>query len=151
MSEFTESIDDLIASFFTDETLMQFQRSSACSINDYKKAYAILDRLIRTSIAHARKQIAGRKTGTMTFDEAMRIVRKEDEMVTRPGWGILRAVRRNFGFPGSVCNFKPDNTEGLGSGDGWPYKPTDEDRAATDWMYYQTPDENWVELDFFEE
>jgi hypothetical protein len=85
----------------------------------------------------------------MTFEQAMRMARR-DAKVTRPSWGILRAV--TLGGDGkSLDDMILDNTDGFRSGDGRPYAPTAEDRAATDWMLYQTPDENRVELDFFEE
>jgi hypothetical protein len=82
----------------------------------------------------------------MTFDEAMRMVSTRHALVARPEWNIFHAIQR--GTDGSLWRFKLDNCEGGRSGDGWPYKPTDEDRAATDWIFYQPPDENWVELSF---
>lgn len=82
----------------------------------------------------------------MTFGQAMQVART-DAMITRPSWNIFCAIAPHA-EDGSLFFWKFDNCDGTFSGDGWPYKPTDEDRAATDWMIYQAPQENWVELDF---
>jgi hypothetical protein len=146
LSDFIESIDDMIARHFAFDAISELRSARACEIKDWAAAERILGQLIRISIAHARSQVAGRKTGTMTFDEAMRLVRRQNAMVTRPAWNIFCCVRRSG--DGSITFWRLDNCEGGLSGNGWPYKPTNEDRGATDWMFYQTPDENWVELDF---
>ena len=105
----------------------------------------ILYRLIRSSIAHARSQVAGRKSGTMTFDEAIELSRSRTIMVTRPGWNIFGGIRLDD--DNKVWYWELDNCDGGPSGGGWPYNPTEEDRAASDWMPYRAPQENWVEFD----
>jgi hypothetical protein len=148
LSEFTESVDEMIASHFGFDALRELRDTKACEIKDRKIAERIIDQLIRAVIAHARTQVVGRRTGTMRFDEAMNRARR-GAPVTRPNWGIFRAVIRidpdDFG---ELLNWTFDNTEGTNSGTGSRYTPTDEDRAATDWMIYQNPEENWVELKF---
>lgn len=149
MSDFIESVDDMIARDFSFEALREFQDTSACEIKDWAAAEKLMYQLIRSSIAHARSQLGGRKAGMMTFDEAMKLVRTQNAMVTRPRWHILRAVRRGIAeYKGTFSDMKLDNHDGGTSGSGRPYEPTDEDRAATDWMIYQSPEENWVELTF---
>jgi len=82
----------------------------------------------------------------MTFDEAIGLVHTGNAMVTRPAWDIFCCLRLNY--DGSLGYWKLDNCDGGWSGHGWPHTPTDEDRAATDWMLYQAPQDNWVELNF---
>ena len=122
--------------------------------NDWYQVEKILETLIRMSIAHVRSQLEGRKAGTMTFDEAMDLIAQEQVMVTRPSWGIFNALRMDEEYTDegtwikTLGYWRLDNTEGTYSGDGHPYHPTEEDRAAKDWMLYQTPEEHWVELEF---
>ena len=145
MSGFIESVDDMIARHFSFDAITELRDNGVCEIKDWAATEKIIQQLIRTSIAHARKQAEGRKTGTMTFDEAMQLVLTRDRMVTRPTWDIFLAVRNN---EDSIFYWKFDNCDGDSSGTGWPYRPTEEDRSATDWMIYQAPQGNWVELDF---
>jgi hypothetical protein len=109
-------------------------------------------------LEQARREIAARPVGSMTFDQAMQAV-VNGKMVTRSGWHILRALQEcgncddperywPFRYQGwSISDMKLDNLQGVGSGSGDPYNPTDEDRAATDWMEYQRPEfDIWVDL-----
>lgn len=87
----------------------------------------------------------------MTFEEAMQLISSEPVMATRPCWNIFRGVRQYKAYPDGddfIEDFVLDNCDGDWGGSGHPYHPTDEDRSATDWMLYQSPQENWVELDF---
>ena len=146
MSQFTDSVGDLIVRHFVDDAMRELVDRHACDVKDWNATARILGQLVRTSIAHANKQVNGRQAGTMTFQEAMDLARTSDEMVTRTAWRIERAVVPRA--DDDLHDMYLDNTEGGWSGSGTPYKPTDEDRAATDWMLYQTPEENWVDLCF---
>ncbi len=86
------------------------------------------------------------------------LARSRSVMVTRPGWNIFGGLRLEFPVQdeevndqneddGELFYWKLDNCDGGTSGCGWPYRPTDEDRTASDWILYQAPQENWVELD----
>jgi hypothetical protein len=101
----------------------------------------VVCKAIYTAFDFARRQIAARNIGKMTFAEAMQAVTK-GKLVTRPGWHILRVVvnfeRRD---EGEVFDWELDNFDGFPSGGGSPYEPTEDDRAATDWMEYQVPEE----------
>jgi len=145
LSDFIESVDDMIAREGAFHALRTLRDSKACSITDWKAANEVLYHLILGSIAHSRRQLAGRWIGEMTFDEAMQVIRLGHLMVTRPNWNIFHAVR--FDEDGSVGYWVLDNGDGDWSGFGRPYHPTDEDRAASDWMRYQAPQECWVEFD----
>jgi hypothetical protein len=150
LSDFIKSVDEMIAGHFAVDALSKLRDSKACEVKDWAAAERILEQLIRSSIVHARSQVAGRTTGTMTFDQAMDAVRAGAK-VTRPSWDILCLVAINVSIDDEerpIFFWKLDNCDGTFSGDGWPYKPTDEDRASTDWMLYQRPQDNWVELDF---
>lgn len=149
MSHFLKSIDDMIASEFTADALHELSYRQACDIKDRDVAEKILDTLIRCAIAHARMQVDARKPGTMTFDQAMEAARAGTK-VTRPSWDILCLIAMNDSIDDEekpILFWKLDNYDGTFTGDGWPYNSTDEDRAATDWMLYQSPQDNWVELD----
>lgn len=140
------------------DALHELSRHNVCDIRDRHAVEKILKTLIHRSIEHARNQVDGRNRGTMTFDDAMGLVRNEGVMVTRPSWSIFCAVRTSYpqrllDDEGSdeenpVMFWRLDNCDGVPSGNGWPFGPSDEDRAATDWMLYQRPQDNWVELDF---
>jgi hypothetical protein len=82
----------------------------------------------------------------MTFDQAMQVART-NAMVTRHSWDIFCAITPHE-EDRALFFWKLDNCDGTFSGNGWSYKPSAEDRAATDWMLYQAPQDNWVELDF---
>jgi len=41
-----------------------------------------------------------------------------------------------------------DESDSLTSDGGGEYAPSDEDGAATDWMEYQPPAENWIDFEF---
>src|ERR1700691_1589441 len=149
-SDFIASVDEMIARHFAVDARFELRKFTKEQLN-WDSVEAILQRLILCSIAHARNQVDGRKTGTMTFDEAMRLIATKRVMVTRPSWNVFCAVRMDEHYLDDtwvkeVHYWKLDNCDGNWSGDGWPYNPTDEDRAATDWMLYQAPQENWVEL-----
>jgi hypothetical protein len=146
LSEFIESVDDMIGRHFALDARLELEKVITGDSKNWTAAEEILYQLIRSSIAHARSQLEGRKTGTMTFEEAMQLVRTRYAMVTRPTWNIFCCLR--FDVDGSLAYWKLDNCDGGWSGDGWPYEPTDQDRAATDWMLYQAPQNNWVELNF---
>jgi len=151
LSDFLKSVDDMIARFFATDAVRELERSETCEVKDYAATEKILEQLIRSSIAHARSQVDGRKPGTMTFDEAMRLVRARDALVTRPSWNIFCLLAINDSIDDEekpIFFWRLDNCDGTLTGDGWPYNPTDEDRAATDWMSYQAPQDNWIELDF---
>jgi len=145
LSDFIKSVDDMIARHFAADAISELGRSTTCEVKDWAATVRILEQLIRCSIAHARSQVARRKPGTMTFDQAMQVART-NTMVTRPSWNIFCAIAPNE-EEGTLLFWKLDNCDGTFSGTGFPYKPTDEDRAATDWMFYQAPQDNWVELD----
>lgn len=137
----------MIARHFAFDALRELMNTAACDVKDSIATERILRQLIRSSINHARSQVDGRKTGTMTFHEAMRLVHtRDDAMVTRPAWDILRAVVLDD--ERSLSDLKLDNCDGNFTGVGKPFTPTDEDRTATDWMLYQAPQDNWVELYF---
>lgn len=83
----------------------------------------------------------------MTFDQAMEMARSPGVLVTRRSWEISCGIRPDE--EGSIFYWKLDNCDGLPSGNGWPYEPADEDRAATDWNALGRPRRrNWIELDF---
>ena len=153
LSDFIESVDDMIARDFASDAMRELKRS-ACDVKNSAKAEEILQLLIRSSIAHARSQFVGRNNGDMSFDQAMELARIERVAVTRPGWDIFLAVRIEEKYITAEqheewCHyFRFDNCDGIPSGSGWPYRPSDDDRAATDWMLYQTPQDNWVDLKF---
>ena len=136
----------MIARHFAPDAARELAQSGTWEIKDYAATEKILEQLIRCSIAHARSQVDGRKPGTMTFDQAMQVART-GAMITRPSWNIFCAIASHE-EAGSLFFWKLDNCDGTFSGDGWAPTPSDEDRAATDWMLYQAPQENWVELDF---
>ena len=102
----------------------------------------------------SREQIALRRGGTITVDEAMQAV-ADDKMVTRPTRSILRALldgdedpdyHATFFYRGrTVLKWKLDNLDGGPSGSGDLYEPTDDDRVATDLMEYHRPDEVWFD------
>ena len=127
--------------------MRELHNAGACEIKDWATTERILEQLIRISIALARRQVAGRKIGSMTFHQEAHAARTSEYGVTRPSWSLLRTVRRDS-FNGPLRDYYLDCYDGGGSGTSGSYTPTDEDRAATDWMFYQTPDDNWVELDF---
>jgi len=144
-SEFTESVDDMIGRHFAGHARRKIQWIIETDGKGWHAVEDVLYSLIRKSIAHARNQVAGRTGGKMTFGEAVALSRSRSVMVTRPGWDIFGGLRLDDG--GEVWYWKLDNCDGGPSGSGWPYKPTDEDLAASDWIVYQAPQENWVELD----
>jgi hypothetical protein len=145
LSDFIESVDDMIGRHFAMDAEREIRSVLEGDAKRRQSVEEILYRLIRGSISHARHQVEGRKTGTMSFDVAVELMRSRGVMITRPGWNIFGAIRiDDDGEPGY---WKLDNCDGGISGDGWPYKPTDEDLAASDWMLYQSPQENWVELE----
>jgi hypothetical protein len=107
--------------------------------------------------AWVENQTAVRKTGALTYLEAMQLV-VSGRSVTRTGWGILHAImamKEAFDDDYYGCNREPsiftegqsvwdweyDNADGSRGGFGEIYDPTPEDRAATDWMEYQIPEE----------
>jgi hypothetical protein len=136
----------MIARNFALDAKLELRDVMKVQASDWNAVVEILYQLIRASIAHARSQEQGRKTGTMTFDEAMELMRTRNTFVTRPSWGIFNAIRRDD--DGKFWYFTFDNCDGYASGGAIPTDIPDEDRAATDWMLYETPDENWVELEF---
>jgi hypothetical protein len=146
LKEFIESVDDMIGHHFALDARREIRKIIESNGKNWHAVENILYRLIRSSITHARSQVEGRKGGTMTFDEAIEQSRSRNIMVTRPSWNIFGGIRLDD--DGKLWYWKLDNCDGGPSGNGWPYKPTDEDRAASDWMLYQAPQENWVELDF---
>jgi hypothetical protein len=146
-TEFIESVDDMIGRHFSTDARRKIQNVIESNGKNWHAVEDILYRLIRSSIAHARSQVAGRKGALMTFDEAIELSRSRSIMITRPGWDIFGGIRLDDD-DGKVRYWKLDNCDGFPSGEGWPYNPTDEDRAASDWMLYQAPQKNWVELGF---
>jgi hypothetical protein len=147
LAEFIESVDDMIGRHFAIDARREIQNVIERDGKNWHAVEDILYRLIRSSITHARSQAEGRKGGTMTFDEAIELARSRSIMVTRSGWNIFGGIRLDED-DGKVWYWKLDNCDGFPSGGGWPYNPTDEDRAASDWMLYQAPQKNWVELGF---
>jgi hypothetical protein len=145
VSEFLESVDDMIGRHFAPDATSELKRTLTNDPGNWAAAEQVLHQLIRTSIAHARNQVERRRPGTMTFEEAMAKTRIGNAMVTRPAWNIFRALRLD---DDQLLDFTLDNCDGDPSGLGKPYKPTDDDRAARDWMLYQAPAENWIELHF---
>jgi hypothetical protein len=145
-SEFIESVDDMIGRHFASDAKRKIQNVIKSEAKNWQAVEDILYKLIRSSITHARSQIDDRKPGAMTFDEAVELLHTRRAMVTRPEWSIFAAMRLDD--DGELGYWELDNCDGGCSGVGRPYKPTDEDRAASDWMLYQAPQENWVELDF---
>lgn len=143
LAEFIESVDDLIGRHFATDAERKIRWALDNAEN--RAIEEILYKLIRVSIAHARSQVEGRRTGTMTFDAAIELLRSRGVMVTRPGWNIFVAIRRND--DGNLGYWELDNCDGGWSGSGSPYRPTNEDRIASDWMLYQPPQDNWIELD----
>lgn len=81
----------------------------------------------------------------MTFEEAMELVQTKHDLVTRSSCNIFFALRH---LSEGVVLWELDNCDGIPPDSGRPYKPTQEDRDATDWMLYQKPQDNWVELEF---
>lgn len=156
MSDFVESVDDMVARHFAIDGKIAL-RDTVGGDKNWANAEKILYRLIRSSLAHARNQVENRRTGKMTFDEAIRLVHTSDAMVARPNWNIFcaiitagsgDAIRDDAACDGSLHYWTFDNCDGSRGGSGHPYHPDDEDRAATDWMVYQSPTENWIEPDF---
>jgi hypothetical protein len=74
LSHFIQSVDAMIAHAFAFDAIRELRDTKACDVKDWTATERILNQLVRTSIAHARSQADGRKSGTMTFDEAMGIV-----------------------------------------------------------------------------
>jgi hypothetical protein len=146
LSEFIESVDDMIGRHFAGDSTRKLQNVIESDGKNWHAVEDILYRLIRSSITHARSQVEGRKGATMGFGEAIELLRSSSIMVTRSGWNIFGGIRLDD--DGNVWYWKLDNCDGGPSGSGWPYNPTDEDRAASDWMVYQAPQKNWVELGF---
>jgi hypothetical protein len=144
VSDFIESLDDMIGHHFATEAVFELETKGACEVKSHGSTQKILYKLIRGAIAHARSQAAGRTAGTMTFEEAMDLARS-GAIVTRPGWDIFQGLIIR---DGAIFYWKLDNCDGVPTGNGWPCEPNDEDRAATDWMLYQAPQDNWVELNF---
>jgi hypothetical protein len=144
-ADFIESVDDMIGRHFASDAKRDIQNAIKSDAKNWQAVEDILYKLIRSSIAHARSQVNGRKAGTMTFDEAVELVHSRRVMVTRPDWNIFCAIRLDD--DGNLGYWELDNCDGGWSGVGRPYKPTEEERATADWMLYQAPQENWVELD----
>jgi hypothetical protein len=146
LSAFTDSVSEMIAGEFAFDALRELRDTKACEIKDMAAAEKILSQLVKASIAHALSQVEGRQSGTMSFDEAMELARSERASVTRPGWGIFNALMYDDGDVLRYWRF--DNCDGNPTGNGFPADISDEDRAATDWMLYQAPQDNWVDLRF---
>lgn len=98
MSDFIKSVDDLIAKDFMFEAMRELHDARACDIKDWAATERILKQLIRMSIAHARRQEAGRKTGAPSFDQAIRALRTSQYGVTRSSWSIFQTIRRDHPF-----------------------------------------------------
>jgi hypothetical protein len=140
----------MIGRHFAFEAKCELRTLLTKAPGDWPAVEQVLHQLIRTSIAHARNQVERRGTGTMTFKEAMAKARNvnapiRNAMVTRSAWNIFRTIRLDDDH---LMDFELDNCDGDPSGSGSPYEPTDDDRAASDWMLYQAPDKNWIELYF---
>ena len=152
---FVDSVEELITRHLLIEATIRVAEVTTGKIERNGDVEAIINRVIRGALELARKQIAARKVGTMTFDQALQMV-VAGKMVTRPGWPILRALRDwelgpdsegYFCYQGRLFeDWELDNLEGGVSGGGLPYNPTDEDRNATDWMEYQPPIDLRVDL-----
>jgi hypothetical protein len=69
--------------------------------------------------------------------------------ITRPHWGICNALRHDH--DGGFTSWTFENVEGIPTGDGVPAQIAEEDRAATDWMLYQSPKDKWVYLHLMRE
>ena len=152
MSDFMESVDHMIARFNSNDAVHRLAETGSCTVKDWHGMNEILQQAIRTSIAHARKQISGRKKGSMSFEQAMQLTQSGWTMVTRSHWDIFRAIYyghfEHHNLSGRLIEVMRDQLDAGIIGHEKLYEPSDEDLAATDWMLYQRPDENWVELDF---
>jgi hypothetical protein len=84
----------------------------------------------------------------MTFAEAVRLVKEEDALMTRPSWPLLRLIARGYPHKRLPHLWDVDNFDSGLSGWSSLYEARDADRAATDWMFYQSPEENWLDLEF---
>src|ERR1700744_5154241 len=93
LREFVESVDDLIGRHFAFDAKCEIRRVVASDTGDWSAVEDILYKLIRSSINHARSQVNGRKPGTMTYEQALELIRSGRGMVTRPGWSILGGLR----------------------------------------------------------
>ena len=146
--EFIASVEDMIARHFVIDASMDFVTKKTGKVDRDGVFESVVYRLLRAAMEKVRKQLAVPRSGTMTFAEAMRAV-ANGKLVTRPGWEILRALARgpkDNESSGYVVDdwvvddfYRLDNLDGAPTGNISPYVPTDEDRAATDWMQYQRP------------
>jgi hypothetical protein len=134
--EFVNSVDELVA--------RQIARQTSWSIPQRNlDAETAIYEAIKCSLEIARKEIARPRQGTMTFPEAMDAI-AAGKKVTRAGWGILRTLAREFDDK-AVQHYRLDNLDGTLTGTSADYVASNDDRAATDWMIYQPPEEEfWV-------
>lgn len=149
--EFIESLDHLIARHISHRAMIKIERLAN---RDSELIDAIVYRSILAAFDDLRSALAQPRTGCMTFEQAIDAV-VEDKMVTRPHWGVLEALvptqfydSRYFHHKGrAIDRFELDNLDGTPTGHGSSYSPSDEDKAATDWMYYQAPNvELWPDF-----
>jgi hypothetical protein len=146
--EFADSVEEMIADEVVVDASMRFVREKTGGEGRDDVFERIVYRALVAAMQMARKQIAVPRVGMMTFAQAMQAV-ADDKMVTRPGWGILDALLRwgDADRP-EIMYWTLDNLHGGTSGSGEPYHPSEEDRAATDWMEYQAPEiDTWVDYD----
>lgn len=117
---------------------------------DVYAAEGFIRSVILKSFELAAKRLSVPRVGTMGFDEAMNLV-TNSFAVTRADWDIDRHLmvggdrfdpesRYDFHLGGYYIHDE--------CGRDWKlYCPTDEDRAAADWMKYERVPELWIDLD----